>query len=53
MRYLGRPAPYMMANVTIGGERTVNYLEATVTSDQAGRRGLRPDLPMGVVVGAT
>ena len=38
-------------NVTIGGERTVEQLDTTVPADAAARRGVRPDLPMGVLVG--
>jgi Protein kinase domain len=38
-------------HVTIGGERTVDHLDETVTADQAAGRGVRPDLPMGVLVG--
>jgi protein kinase-like protein len=37
--------------VTDGGERTVDQLDDTVSADEAVGRGVRPDLPMGVLVG--
>jgi hypothetical protein len=38
-------------HVALGGERTVDQLDRTMEADEAASRGVRPDLPMGVVVG--
>jgi hypothetical protein len=37
--------------VAIGGEHTVDSLDKTVSADETSSRGVRPDLPMGVLVG--
>ena len=37
--------------MTSGGETTVDQLDATVPADDAAPRGMRPDLPMGILVG--